>query len=395
MFRRFHPRPPRRGRAATLAIILLVLLAIIGTAAGTFYVRSVKSLIEQNAESNRQRVMQMVGLGERVSNRLDARFTDANGDLIADPPADPSRQIDPPTLVFCYVAVAEPEAYREQWKPFTDHLARVTGKPVEYAMLTSPKDQLKALCAGTLHVTGLNTGSVPAAVNGCGFVPVVKLPTDDGTGMSKMRIIVPSDSGISSVAGLRGEELTLTDTVSNSGFKAPLVLLRSDFGMVPVRDFTIRYSGGHDESIAGIAAKRYRVAAVADDMLARAVARGAIQSEVYRSIYESEKFPTAGIGYVYNLKPELAAKVREALLTFDWKGTVLQERLGTAGGTKFLPANYKEDWALIRRIDDESGATAQAAAAQPLTAQPSTAQPATRPAAPESAKTQPAPATEP
>lgn len=345
----------RPGRAMLRLIVVLFLLVAAAGAFGYLYVKQVKQPAEENAEANRRRMMDMVGLRDPVTNRLAAKFTDADGDLVADAPTDAAKQVDPDTLTFCYVAVAEPEAYRDAWKPFTDHLSKVTGKSVEYALLTSPKDQLKALADGKLHVTGLNTGSVPAAVNTCGFVPVVKLPTDDGTGMSKMRIIVPADSDVKTVADLKGRELTLTDAGSNSGFKAPLVLLRSDFGLEPVRDITLRYSGGHDESIAGVVGKQYQAAAVADDMLARAAGRGAVKPGQYRSIYESEKFPTAGLGYAYNLKPELAAKVREALTTFDWKDTPLEGRLGTAGGTKFVPANFKNDWALIRRIDDASG----------------------------------------
>jgi hypothetical protein len=34
-----------------------------------------------------------------VTNRLDPRFADADNDLIADPPADPKRQVDPDVLV--------------------------------------------------------------------------------------------------------------------------------------------------------------------------------------------------------------------------------------------------------------------------------------------------------
>ncbi len=80
-----------------------------------------------------------------------------------------------------------------------------------------------------------------------------------------------------------------------------------------------------------------------------------IKPSQYRVIYSSETFPTAGLGYVYNLKPELAAKIREAFLTFDWKGTVLEDKFSGAKQTKFVPVDYKNDWSLIRRIDDEMG----------------------------------------
>ena len=123
----------------------------------------------------------------------------------------------------------------------------------------------------------------------------------------------------------------------------------------PGRDYAIRYSLGHDQSIKGIAEKKYQAAAVANDVLKRAINNGTIKPDQFRSIYKSERFPSAGFGYVYNLKPELAAKVRDALLKFDWKGTSVEKEFAPSGQTKFVPVTYKDDWSLIRRIDDQIG----------------------------------------
>ena len=171
-----------------------------------------------------------------------------------------------------------------------------------------------------------------------------------------MHIIVPADSDIRSIADLKGHELTLTEPGSNSGYKAPLILLRSRHGLEPERDFTLRFSGGHAESIRGIADKTYQAAAVAGDLLKRAVAQGTIKQSDYRSIFDSEAFPTACFGYVHTLKPELATKVREALNSFDWKGTGMEKEFASSEQARFVPANFKDDWALVRQIDDATGA---------------------------------------
>ena len=91
-------------------------------------------------------------------------------------------------------------------------------------------------------------------------------------------------------------------------------------------------------------------------MLGRQMAAGTVTAQQIRVIYKSESFPTAGLGYVYNLKPELAKQVKDALLTFDWKGTSLEQFLNSGTKTQFVPVNYKQDWSLVRQIDDEMGA---------------------------------------
>ena len=79
--------------------------------------------------------MQMVGLREPVTNRLDARFTDADGDLVADTPTDASRLVDPKTIIFSYIPDNDPEAQKKQWEPFVEHLEKITAKPVEFVAM--------------------------------------------------------------------------------------------------------------------------------------------------------------------------------------------------------------------------------------------------------------------
>src|SRR5262249_17323875 len=160
----------------------------------------------------------------------------------------------------------------------------------------------------------------------------------------QMEIIVPADSPIRAPADLKGHTMTFTDLGSNSGFKAPLVLLRNEFQLEPGIDYDVNISYGHNQSIAGIAKKTFEAAAVASEILPRALSQGLIQQAQFRSIYKSEGFPPAATGYVYNLKLELAEKIRHALLSFDWKGTPLETVYGAAGKTKFVPITYKDQW---------------------------------------------------
>ncbi len=364
------PETTARRQTSPLLLFLTILLPVAAIGAVLWMVW-VKIPRQQNQAMNEELVLHTVGLATPVKNQLDSRFTDADGDLVADAPTDAAKLIDPDVLVFSYVAVEDPSRYREAFKEFMDHLAKVTGKRVEYLMATSTDEQLIALRDGKLHVTGINTGSVPLAVNVAGFVPVAKFAGDAGAAY-QMEIIVPPDSTIQTPDELRGEELALTEAGSNSGFKAPLVLLQSHHSLVPGRDFGIRYSGGHVESIKGIADKQYAAAAVANDMLSRAVAAGDVRPDQYRSIFKSESFPTAGFGYVCTLKPELAAKVRDALSSFSWQGTGVEREFTSAKYNKLVAVSYKDDWGIVRRIDDAIGSAHKLPATVP-------SEPATQP----------------
>jgi phosphonate transport system substrate-binding protein len=280
---------------------------------------------------------------------LDKRFCDRNGDLVADAPADPKHWVDPATIVFAYTPVEDPEVYRSVWDGFIQHMTRLTGKKVVFFPVQSNAAQIEAMRAGRLHVAGFNTGSNPIAVNCAGLVPFAMMAAADGSYGYEMEIITHVDSGIKQVAGLKGRTLAFTQPTSNSGFKAPSALLKAEFNLIADKDFKTAFSGKHDNSILGVAKKDYDAAAIANSVLVRMVARKVVDGTQLRSLYKSQTFPTTGYGYVYNLKPELAEKIKEAFFSFPWEGSKLKAEFKKED--KFVPISYKEHWDVIRKID--------------------------------------------
>ena len=284
---------------------------------------------------------------------LDARFCDRDGDLVADTPTDPRQWVNPPTLVFAYTPVEDPAVYRRVWADFIDHLAKVTGRRVQFFPVQSNAAQIEAMRSGRLHVAGFNTGSNPLAVNCAGFVPFAMMASKDRRYGYEMEFIVHRDSPIQRMEDLRGRTIAFTAQTSNSGFKAPSALLEKNYGLVAGRDFRPAFSGRHDNSIIGVANRDYDAAAIANSVMFRMFERGAVDRALIRSIYRSQSFPTTGYGYVYNLHPELQAKVREAFFSFNWDGTALLQEFGKSNPPQeaFMPITYKEHWSVIREID--------------------------------------------
>ncbi|WPL15398.1 Phosphate-import protein PhnD precursor [Thiorhodovibrio winogradskyi] len=286
---------------------------------------------------------------------LDARYQDADGDLVADAPTDPGDWIDPDTLVFAYTPVEDPAVYADVWSEFLAHMEETTGKKVQFFPVQSNAAQIEAMRAGRLHISGFNTGSNPLAVNCAGFVPFAMMASADDSFGYEMEIITHPDSGLEKVEDIKGGKLAFTAPTSNSGYKAPSAILKSDFDLVAERDFEPLFSGKHDNSIMGVANGDYPAASVANSVLRRMIARDVIKPEQIVSLYKSQTFPTTGYGYVYNLKPELADKIKHAFFTFDWEGSRLQEEFKQSGEAKFIPISYSKHWDVIRKIDAANG----------------------------------------
>lgn len=286
---------------------------------------------------------------------LDTRYCDVDGDLLADTPTDPSKLVDPDTLIFAYTPVEDPAVYKEAWADFLTHMEKVTGKKTLFFPVQNNAAQIEAMRSGRLHIAGFNTGSNPLAVNCAGFNPFTIMASKDGHFGYEMEIITYPGSGIEKVEDIKGKQLAFTSPTSNSGFKAPSAILKADFNMVPKKDFEAVYSGKHDNSILGVANKDYMAASIANSVMKRMISRDVIKADQVKSIYKSQTFPTTGFGVSHNLKPELKAKIMDAFFSFEWDGSSLQKEFEKSNEGQFLKMTYKEYWEVIRKIDTANG----------------------------------------
>jgi phosphonate transport system substrate-binding protein len=284
---------------------------------------------------------------------LDKAYCDRNGDLTADTPTDPKKIVNPSTLIFSYTPVEDPAVYQKVWDGFIHHLEKTTGKKVVFFPVQSNAAEYEAMRSGRLHIAGVNAGGNALAVNCAGYVPFTMMASKDGTFGYEMEIIVPADSPIKTPADLKGHKLAFTDATSNSGYKAPSAILKADFHLEPKKDYEPVFSGKHDNSILGVVNKDYEAAAVANSVLNRMIDRKVFDPAKIRSIYKSQTFPTTGYGYAHNLDPKLVEKIKEAFFTFQWEGSALQAEFKKEG--KFIPIEFKKDWAVLRKIDEANG----------------------------------------
>lgn len=290
---------------------------------------------------------------EACANRgdLDAAYCDANRDLVADTPADPAKQRNPGTIVFTFTPIEDPAVYEKLFEPFTKHLAQCTGRKVVFFQVQSNAAQIEAMRAGRLHVAGFSTGATPFAVNIAGAVPFAVKSTDQGPRGYHLAVITKKGSGINTLADLKGHKVAHASPSSNSGHLAPLALLPKQ-GITPGKDYKIVFSGKHDQSIMGVASGDYDAAAVASDVFERMTARGAARADDFKVLYQSEKFPTSSFAYAHDLNPQLRDKLVGCFLNYRFTPEMTK---AFEGDTKFVPATYLKDYAIVREVAAAAG----------------------------------------
>jgi len=284
---------------------------------------------------------------------LDIRYCDEDGDLLADTPKDAGTWLEPETLVFSYTAVEDPSVYENVFKDLMDHIAKKTGKQVKWYGPESYAAQVEAMRSGRLHISGFAAGATVYGVNLGGFHPVAMMGNKNGTfGGYRLWLITHKDSDIKTIRDLKGRKVAHVTPASNSGDQAPRALFKKE-GIVPDADYKVIYSGKHDNSIMGVVNKDYDAAPVASTVMDRMIERKMFERSAVRIIWESDQFPGSAYGYIYNLHPDLQKKVREAFLTFDWKGTGLAKEFGKQAEV-FIPIDYTRHWEIIRIIQKDN-----------------------------------------
>ena len=265
-----------------------------------------------------------------------------------------AKEINPLVLRFTYPPNESPFLYKEIWKDFTVHLSKTTNKKVEFFPYQTNKAQLKAMNENYLHIAGFNTGMVITANKCANFEPLYVLGNNDGTFGYKMQVITYKNSTIKKISDIKNETILFTSPSSNSGYKAPLYILKKDFNLLKNRDFNIKISGNHNKSINLIKNKKYKVAAIASSVKDRMINRNIIEKDDLIILYSSETFPTTAYGYNKNLSYELKENIKKAFDTFVWiddKGNKSSLKKGFPNRDKFIAIDYKKDWKKLQEID--------------------------------------------
>lgn len=277
---------------------------------------------------------------------LDSAYCDANGDLVADPPSDPSRWRDPDTLVWAFAPIEDPAVYAQLFRSFTRHLSSCLNRQIVYYPVQSVTAEIDAMRTGRLHFAGFSTGPTVKAVNMAGAVPFAAKGQNGEVRGYHLVAIVRADSPYHSLADLKGKRIAHVSATSNSGNLAPRALFPGE-GLVPGTDYHPIMSGAHDKSVQGVLSGDYDMAAVASDVVQRLVERGTIDRSAIRILYESPLFPTSSFAYAHDLHPELAKKLEACFFSFHFPPEMTA---AFNGDEQFLPVRYDEAWRTVREV---------------------------------------------
>jgi len=189
------------------------------------------------------------------------------------------------------------------------------GQKVQGFVASDYNGVIEAMRSGHIEVAYLGPFSY---VLGTTIAPIEAFATAEtaksGRTYYHSQIITRVDSGIKTVADLKGRTFAFVDPSSTSGHLFPKAGLIK-MGIDPDTYFgRVLFTGSHDANALAVANKRVDAATIADRILDTAVSKGMVKAEEIHVVWRSDPIPESPTVWRKNLPDDLKQKIKTAFM---------------------------------------------------------------------------------
>jgi phosphonate transport system substrate-binding protein len=247
--------------------------------------------------------------------------------------------------VFRVTTIPE-EVATEQVRKFTpiaNYLERQLGMKVEFTPVSDYPAAVEALVNKRVDLVWFGGFThVQAQIRSGGkIVPIAQREEDT---KFQSVFIAKTDSGIKSLADLKGKQVSFGSQSSTSGHLMPRHFLLQA-GLNPEKDFRrIAYSGAHDATIASVVSGRVDAAALDITVWRKFVSENRVDTKAVDVFYTTPTFFNYNWSVHADMPVELRNRVQKALLDLSPDTPEGKEILQLNRATRYIPTsveNYK------------------------------------------------------
>ena len=246
----------------------------------------------------------------------------------------------------------DPQELLRKYKPFADYITKEVGVKVKFVPVLDYAATVEGLAANRLDIVWYGGFTSVQAVERAKGATRLAMREEDAS--FKSVFVTRTDSGIKTLADLKGKTFAFGSVSSTSGHLMPRHFLRAA-GVDPERDFRkFGFSGAHDATAAWVEAGR--------------VDAGAVNFLVWRKLVDKKKIDTKKthvfwttppyVDYVWvargGVPEEIREKFKQALLKLDYSKPEDKKIMDLQRTRKFIPAK-DSDWDGIRQAAIAAG----------------------------------------
>ena len=203
----------------------------------------------------------------------------------------------------------------ERFKPLGKYLSDQTGTNIKFSVLTRYGNLIENFQQH--HLDGAFFGSFTGAlaIQKLGIIPIARPVNLNGKSTYSGMIFVRKDSGIKTVADMRGKRFAFVERATSAGYIFPLAYL-ADHGVKNVTDFMgeVYFTGSHDAAMYAVLQGKAGVGAAKDSVYEWVASRDPAINRDLQVLAQSEEFPSNGFGLRKDMDPVIVAKLKTILL---------------------------------------------------------------------------------
>src|SRR5207302_4358880 len=223
-------------------------------------------------------------------------------------------------------------------------LEKATGLAWKVTTMTSYAAQVEGMCSGSIDVGFFAPLQMTLLLGKSCGTPVLGALRKDDTGQLattyKSQILVRTDSGINTLADLKGKKFAFVDALSASGYVYPTLVVKNKTGQEPKTFFSQTiFAGGHPQAALAVDNKQVDGAATFIDARDSLVAANPDIKTATKVIETAGPIPNDGVALLKGFPDDVGKQVTQALLDYS----------KDAAGAKVLSALFA--WDGIQTID--------------------------------------------
>lgn len=260
----------------------------------------------------------------------------------------------------------------DDYRPLMAAITRVHGIHFDMRMASSYSTVVEGMKAGQVDIAHYGAVSYRMARD-AGAAELLGVAVEAGQAVYHAAIYARADSGITSLADLKGKRLATGDPNSTSSFNYPVAML-IDQGLDPARDLRIVMAGSHSASLTTLEAGQVDAAAASVNAFEKLVREGTIDGTKFVEIARSEPIPNPPLAIWSGLDPALKARLRDVFGSIHTQPGVTPEMILGYGGkiadrydTTITDAFIEPALARLAIVTDEVRADIVRAASAPST----------------------------
>lgn len=225
---------------------------------------------------------------------------------------------------------------KKRFKPLGDYLAKKTGIPVEFTILSRYGNIIESFRTEKMDGAFFGSFTGALAIRKLGVIPLARPVNLDGSSTYQGCLFVRRDSGIKTIADMKGKRMAYVEKATTAGYLFPLAWFR-EHGVTNLDSYFSEaiFTGSHDAAINAVLSRKADIGAAKNSMWNRVKQENPRVDSDLMILAQSPAVPSNGLCVRKDLPAALIAKLKDALLNLD-RNAEGKKVLEQFGALKFI-----------------------------------------------------------